>query len=80
MALECMLPNKMKRHLETNHEYLVNKTHDYFASKLKAMAQKKHIFSKQVTIPSKALLSTYKVAWRIAKSKKFHTIVENLIL
>lgn len=80
MAVESMLPNKMKRHLETVHGNLVNKPRDYFVSKLKAMAQQKHIFTKQATIPSKALLSSYKVAWRIAKSKKPHTIAENLIL
>jgi len=44
------------------------------------MAKQKHIFTKQAAIPSKALLSSYKVAWRIAKSKKSHTIAENLIL
>lgn len=80
MAVESMLPNKMKRHLETVHGNLVNKPRDYFVSKLKAMAQQKHIFTKQATIPSNALLSSYKVAWRIAKSKKPHTIAENLIL
>ncbi|XP_060878351.1 protein FAM200A-like [Metopolophium dirhodum] len=80
MAVESMLPNKMKRHLETVHGNLVNKPRDYFVSKLKAMAQQKHIFTKQATIPSKALLSSYKVAWRIAKSKKPHTIAKNLIL
>jgi hypothetical protein len=36
----------------------VNKPRDYFASKLKAMAQQK-----QATIPSKALISCNKVAW-----------------
>lgn len=58
----------------------MNKPHDYFASKLKAMAQQKHIFTKKATIPSKALLASYKVAWRIAMSKKPHTIAGNLIL
>jgi zinc finger BED domain-containing protein 5/7/8/9 len=80
MAVESMLPNKMKRHLETIHANFANKSREYFVSKLKAMTQQKNIFTKQATIPSKALLSSYKVAWRIAKSKKPHTIAENLIL
>jgi hypothetical protein len=62
MALESMIPNKMKRHLETNHRNLVNKPRDYFVSKLKVMALQKHIFTKQATIPSKTLRSSYKVA------------------
>jgi len=59
MAIESMLPNKMKRHLETVRRNLVNKPRDYSVSKLKATAQQKHIFTKQqATIPSKALLSS----------------------
>jgi hypothetical protein len=42
--------------------------------------QQKGSFYKQATIPNNALLSSYKVAHRIAKCKKPHTIAEELIL
>jgi len=51
---ESMLSNKMKRHLKTVRGNLVNKPRDYFVSKLKSIAQQKHILTKQATIPSKA--------------------------
>lgn len=80
LAAESMLPNKMKRHLEAVHGNLLNKPREYFSSKLKEMAQQQATFTKQATIPRKALLSSYKVAYRVAKSKKPHTIAEDLIL
>lgn len=80
LATESMLPNKMKRHLESNHGSLVNKPREYFSRKLKEMTEQKTTFTKQATIPTKALLSSYKVAYRVAKSKKPHTIAEDLIL
>jgi len=80
MAVESMLPNKMKRHLETVHQTLKNKPRTYFESKLKAMREQKITFAKHAKIPSKALLASYKVAYQVAKCKKPHTIAEQLIL
>jgi len=80
MAVETMLPNKMKRHLETVHETLKNKPRTYFESKLKAMREQNTTFAKHAKIPSKALLASYKVAYQVAKCKKPHTIAEQLIL
>lgn len=37
MAIEIMLPNKMKRHLEMVHGTLMNKPHTHFESKLKTI-------------------------------------------
>jgi predicted RNase H-like nuclease len=75
-----MLPSKLKRHLETTHPSIVNKSCDYFSRKLKELNQQKGSFYKQASIPSNALLVSYKVAHRIAKCKKPHTIAEELIL
>lgn len=80
LAAESMLPNKLQRHLETVHSSLVGKPRDYFSRKLQEMREQKTHFRKQATIPSKALLASYKVAYRIARSKKPHTIAEELVL
>ncbi|KAL4084160.1 hypothetical protein QTP88_027993 [Uroleucon formosanum] len=41
LAPECMLPSKLKRHLETNHKYAVGKSRDYFDRKRKELKQEK---------------------------------------
>ena len=38
------------------------------------------VFSKFLQTPAKAQLASFKVAYRIAKSKKLHTIVKELVL
>jgi hypothetical protein len=80
LALECMLPSKLRHHLETTHPSIVSKSHDYFNRKLKELNQQNGSFYKQASIPSNALLASYKVAHKIAKCKKPHTIAEELIL
>jgi hypothetical protein len=80
LASECMLPSKLKRHLETTHPSIVSKSHHYFSRKLKELNQQKGSFYKQASIPSNALLASYKAAHRIVKWKKPHTIAEELIL
>ncbi|XP_046145958.1 SCAN domain-containing protein 3-like [Osmia bicornis bicornis] len=80
LAAECMLPSKLKRHLESNHHSMVGKPRDFFARKLKELKQHKNTFFKTASIANNALLASYKVAYRIAKCKKPHTIAEELIL
>lgn len=75
-----MLPSKLKRHLETNHKYAVGKSRDYFDRKRKELKQEKSTFFKNASIPNNALIASYKIAFRIAKGKKPHTIAEELIL
>jgi hypothetical protein len=77
---ECMLPNKLKGHLETTYTSIVSNSRDYFSMKLKELNQQKGSFYKQASIPSIVLLVSYKAAHRIAKCKKPHTIAEELIL
>jgi len=35
LAPECMLPSKLKHHLEENHKYMIDKLRDYFIRKEK---------------------------------------------
>lgn len=79
MAVESMLPNEMKRHMETVHGTSINKPRTHFESKLKTMREQNLTFAKHA-IPSKALILSYKVAHQVAKSKKPHTIAKQLIL
>jgi hypothetical protein len=80
LASECVLPSKLKHYLETTHLSVVNKSCDYFSRKLKELYQQNGSFYKQASIPSNAVIASYKVANRIAKCKKPHTIAEELIL
>jgi hypothetical protein len=75
-----MLPSKLKRHLETTYPNVVSKSRNYFSRKLKVLNQQKGSFYKQASISSNPLLASYKVARRIAKCMKPHTIAEELIL
>jgi hypothetical protein len=76
LASGCMLPSKLKRHLETTHPSEVSKSRDYFSRKLKELNQQTCSFYKQASIPSNALLSSYKVAHKIAKHTKPHIFTE----
>jgi hypothetical protein len=67
LASECMLPSKLKRHLETTHPSQVSKSRDYFSRNLRELNQQKGSFYKRASIPSNALLASYKIAHRIAK-------------
>lgn len=80
LAPECILPSKLKCHLETNHRNMVCKPRNFFTRKLKELKQQKGTFSQQVSIPSNALLASYKVAYSVAKCKKPHTVAGQLIL
>jgi hypothetical protein len=59
LASECMLPSKLKCHLETTHPSVVSKSRDYFSRKLKELNQQNFSFYKQESIPSTALLASY---------------------
>lgn len=80
LAAESMLPNKLKRHLETTHGHLQGKPRDFFVRKLRELKHQSTALLSIASVPTKALLASYKVAHRIAKCKKPHTIAEELIL
>ncbi|GFX42627.1 zinc finger BED domain-containing protein 5 [Trichonephila clavipes] len=75
-----MKPNKLKRHFETLHGEYINKPREFFESKLKSYGKQKNIFKKTLSVNEKALLTSYKVSYKIARCKKPHTIAEELIL
>ena len=80
LAVECMLPSKLKRHLTTNHNYLSGKPREFFACKLLEMNEQSVLFTKFLHTPTKAQFAFFKAAYRIAKCKKPHTIAEELVL
>ena len=80
LASENILPNKLKRHLASSHPQFVNKPREFFARKLNDLKKQVSTISQFTQLPSKALLASYQVAYRIAKSKKPYTIAEELIL
>ncbi|KAL4132622.1 hypothetical protein QTP88_009744 [Uroleucon formosanum] len=80
LAADSMIPNKLKRHFETNHGSFINKKRDYFVRQREQLEKQSTSFIKQISVPTKALLASYKLAFRIAQSKKPHTIAEELIL
>jgi len=80
LAPECMLPTKVKRHLETVHTNMPSKSHDYFTRKLRELKGQKGTLFKQTSVPNNALLASYKVAYRVARYKEPQIIVVELIL
>mgnify|MGYP002775206681 CR=1 FL=1 len=80
LSSECMLPSKLKRHLETIHPTMADKSRDFFHRKLQNLNKTKNVFTQQASVPKNALLASFKVAYRVAKCKKPHTIAEELIL
>jgi hypothetical protein len=58
LGSECMLPSKLKRHLETTYPNVVSKSRDYFSRKLKELNQQKVSFYKQASIPINDLLAS----------------------
>ena len=80
LVSESMLPNKLKRHLTSSHPKFASKPRNFFARKLSDMKSQVSTISKFTQLPSKALLASYLVAYRIVKCKKPHSIAEEIIL
>jgi len=75
-----MLPRKLKRHVTTNHNNLSGKPREFFARKLSEMNKQSVLFSNFLHTPAKAQLASLKIAYRIAKYKKTHTVAEEIVL
>ena len=77
LSADCTLPSKLKRHLTTNHSNLYEKPREFFACKLSEMNKQSVLFFNFLHTPAKAQLASFKVAYRIAKCKKLHSIAED---
>ncbi|GFW03015.1 SCAN domain-containing protein 3 [Trichonephila clavipes] len=80
LAADSMKPKKLKKHFETLHGEYINKPREFFESKLKSYEKQKTFLKKTLSVNEKALLTSYKVSYKIARCKKPHTIAEELIL
>ncbi|XP_073711553.1 zinc finger MYM-type protein 6-like [Misgurnus anguillicaudatus] len=80
LSNECMKPSKLQRRLETNHGHLRDKPLEYFQASLRTLRGQQTIMKKSAKIGELALKASYKVALRIAQSKKPYTVAEDLIL
>ncbi|XP_057562900.1 protein FAM200B [Hippopotamus amphibius kiboko] len=80
LANESLKPSKLKRHLETQHVELIDKPLEYFQRKKKDVKSSTQFLSCSTTVSEKALLSSYLVAYRVAKEKMVHTAAEKIIL
>ncbi len=75
-----MKPCKLKRHLETKHPTLKDKSLNCFYIKLSGLEQKKRNLSKHTSVSNRFLDASYYISKRVAKVGKPHTIAEVLIL
>ena len=75
-----MKPAKLKRHFETVHTSLASKPLSYFEAQLKAYIKQKAPIERTPKDTQCAQLAAYKVAHRIVRARKPHTIAENLLL
>lgn len=80
LSRESMKPSKLVRHLNTKHPNEKHKPVEFFERKLKALERQKTAIGQMSNLNEKALLASYRVAFRVAKAGKSHTIAENLIL
>lgn len=80
LAADSMRPNKLRRHLETKHPKHMNKPLDFFQRKLSEYRQQESRMVKSTSVNKNAQMASFKVAYRIARCKKPHTIAEQLIL
>ncbi len=79
LANDSMRRAKLRRHLETKHVEVAGKSPEFFQRKLQTFQAQKKIVEDFVKLNGKATVASYRVALRIAKEGKAHTIGETLI-
>ncbi len=80
VANDSMRPAKLRRHFETKHVEVAGKSPEFFQRKLQTIHGQKNFFEDFVKLNGKATVASYRVALRIAKAGKAHTIGDMLIL
>lgn len=75
-----MKPFQLRQHLKKNHPELQNKTREYFALREKAVKRARLDATGDLQTQSSAIVkASYEVAFQVAKTKKPHTIAEDLV-
>ncbi len=80
LANDSMRPAKLRRHFETKHVEVAGKSPEFFLRKLQSVHGQNKFVEDFVKLNGKATVASYRVALRIAKAGKAHTIGEMLIL
>ncbi|CAG9814705.1 unnamed protein product [Phaedon cochleariae] len=82
LSNESMKPAKLRRHLETKHQELCEKSKAFFKIKATELKRSKKTMMKTATGTNNesAVLASYQVSLLVAKSGEPHTIAEELIL
>ena len=80
LSHNLMKPSLLRRHLETKHSHLKNKPREFFERELRGLSTSKTCIRETDTVNRKGLEASYMVSYRVAKTGKPHTIVEDLIL
>ena len=79
LSNEALVPNKLSRHLETNHESLKDMPKAYFENLVLQKDKEAKRFCKYMKWPERGLVASYKVAHLLAKRKKAHTDADSVI-
>ena len=79
LSNEALVPNKLSRHLETNHESLKDKPKTYIENLALQKDKEAKRFNKYMKFPERGLVASCKVAYLLAKRKKAHTDAESVI-
>lgn len=80
LSQESMKPNRLNLHFTKKHPKYAKKPKTFFEDKLKAFEKQQACLKSFVVMDNSARLASYKLAYRIAKSKKPYSIGESLVL
>ncbi len=80
LSHNSMKPSLLRRHLETKHAHLRNKPQEFFERELRRLSTSKTCIRETDTVNRSGLQASYMVSYRVAKTGKPHTIVEDLIV
>jgi hypothetical protein len=62
LSNQLMVPNKLERHLELNHEHVARKSTDYFRRLRPSIKKISAMMGKRLKLSGKALLASFKTA------------------
>ncbi|UYV70775.1 K02A2.6-like, partial [Cordylochernes scorpioides] len=80
LSNETMVPSKLLRHIETNHQEQMNNPISYFENIRSSFQKQSKKFKKFMTTSDEAQTASYMIAQLIARKKKAHAEAEEIIL